>query len=190
MCVSNNSCACFAGFSGALCETANTSSCFGISPETNGVCSGFGVCVGPDNCQCYSHHSNFNCQNNDWQCFFEDNTTPFVCSTHGTCTSQDICDCDAGFAGERCGQVITNVECGIFDLSASDPAVCSARGYCTANGCVCNENFGGFECESVISCNGIDAFESNVCSGVGSCTAQDSCQGFTGFTGQFCQTHN
>ncbi|EFC43502.1 predicted protein [Naegleria gruberi] len=73
--------------------------CNGIRYDSPIVCSGKGLCLGRDLCECVYSEGN-NCQVPF--CHNVSATNVSVCSGHGDCHSTDECKCDLSFTGLEC----------------------------------------------------------------------------------------
>jgi len=68
--------------------------------EPDKVCSGRGVCVDLNKCECKDGFVGANCQ--DWTCYGRDYRHPDVCFGNGECVGPDTCECGPGYGGNEC----------------------------------------------------------------------------------------
>ena len=64
------------------------------------VCSGRGVCVGYNKCECQDGFFGENCE--AWKCFGYFYMHPDVCSGQGECVGPDMCICRSNYGGDAC----------------------------------------------------------------------------------------
>jgi len=115
-------------------------SCFGINSGSTDVCSGHGMCIGPNNCQCYSGYIGYECQLSI--CYGVNQTASNICSGHGMCIGPNNCQCYSGYTGYEC-QLIS-----CYGINETSPSVCSGHGICIGpNNCNCSSSFYGTECQ-------------------------------------------
>ncbi|KAL9644170.1 hypothetical protein ABK040_005634 [Willaertia magna] len=77
--------------------------CFGKnSTDFSKVCSGRGICLTENVCQCFSPYSGDDCS---VACFGKSKDDSTVCSGHGQCIGLDKCQCNQGYFGEKCQYV-------------------------------------------------------------------------------------
>jgi len=74
--------------------------CFGLPDNDPAVCSGHGVCIADESCQCLLGYSGQQCETTS--CSGVPSNDPSVCSGHGVCIALDTCSCDATHAGDNC----------------------------------------------------------------------------------------
>lgn len=113
--------------------------CFGINSTDPNVCSGSGICVDVDTCECKSHVLNKDCSL--FSCFgILKNETSLVCSGRGQCVSWNQCQCSDGYYGTNCEQY----SC----LDHKTNSVCSGNGECVGpHVCSCYSGWYGDKCE-------------------------------------------
>ena len=82
----------------------------------------------------------------------------------------------------------------LFRILANNSVVCNGKGTCNyisfldTSQCSCNSPYQGNNCDSIRTCYGVQANDTtNVCSGKGACTNQDSCYCSATFGGINCQ---
>ena len=163
-------CVCKPGTSGINCEVIP---CFGKNASSN-TCSGRGVCIDVDICECEGDWDGPECEIAPFNCSNIAHKNPLACSEHGfevKCIAQDTCE-------HTCNSI-----------GASSASVCSGVGECSSqNNCSCFFGFIGNNCEflkpcvsnmgcggecfylkgvetCVHKCNGVYNFNSSVCSG-------------------------
>jgi alpha-tubulin suppressor-like RCC1 family protein len=183
-CIDIDVCNCTSDWTDREC---NVPICFNVSALTVNVigginvCSGYGHCVGPNNCSCITSQRVGNqCEIN--VCFGLNATDPKVCNSAGTCVQPDRCSCTGGRTGWDC----STPTC--FGTLSSDPTVCSAHGKCViTDTCMCNSDWSGTMCENPV-CYGIASTDPTVCSGQGSCVAPKNCSCNDGFVDSHCIT--
>jgi hypothetical protein len=80
--------------------SANTI-CYGYNTTDPSVCSGNGICISTDDCQCKEGYKGYTC--NLFSCFGTQNDDIKVCSGNGICssigkinTNIDSCKCNLG----------------------------------------------------------------------------------------------
>jgi alpha-tubulin suppressor-like RCC1 family protein len=78
----------------------NATACYGFLSDDPNVCSGRGVCVGPDNCQCRNGFSAGDCSHT--VCNGRTSNDPNVCSGRGSCLPQNTCVCYPSYTGIDC----------------------------------------------------------------------------------------
>nr|CAG4716015.1 unnamed protein product [Naegleria fowleri] len=81
-------------------QNTTTVTCFGLAASNQNVCSGKGVCISTDWCQCDSGYYGNACQ--IASCFGVLATNATVCSSRGSCTSLNQCSCQSGFTRSNC----------------------------------------------------------------------------------------
>jgi len=78
--------------------------CFGRTGNETDVCSGHGVCAGPNICNCTAQWGNLvqdpTCS--QASCAGVLSKEPNVCLGHGTCGDDHVCTCDFAFSGKTC----------------------------------------------------------------------------------------
>ena len=218
-------CKCLEGFEGEFCETR-------LVPCPNG-CSGHGKCdkyTGTCACanpwitkdcsmlKCVRNcHNHGTCNNGTCACdesythdFCETKTCPRACSGHGVC-EDDLspaahCVCDKNWGKADCSE---DNSCPSHPMTGK---MCSDRGVCSGNACLCRNGWTGPACEDKLcnppDCSGKglcvkgscrckigfagDGCESRVCpmncTGHGKCTAANKCACGTGWCGEDCAT--
>ena len=118
----DNTCLCDDDFTGELCDIPKI------------VCGVHGNWTLPNNCTCDNPIIWFGdtCEENP--------CTGITCQNGGVCKILEnggmFCDCEDGYTGLLCGIP-----------PPPPPPVCSGNGVLTGGICVCNENFGGSECD-------------------------------------------
>ena len=114
MCVDGNPpyCLCEVGWTGMDCEYQSLS-CFGLPSTDPEVCSGHGVCVGPDECACDLGWTGEDCSG--WECFGMDSGDAGVCSGRGECVDPNQCECETGWAGDNCERCYYEIRADIND---------------------------------------------------------------------------
>lgn len=76
-------------------------SCFEKSNlNADTVCSGNGMCVDMNKCECYPGYIGDQCQN--FTCLGIAEVDPKACSGHGQCKQPDTCVCDPEYIGAEC----------------------------------------------------------------------------------------
>ncbi len=124
-----------------------THTCDRISNKNSTVCSGNGLCVATDTCQCHNGYGGVFCSLNN--CFGVLSNESSVCSGHGACMAQSKCDCKSGFGGNDCSLNIC------FGVLSNETTTCSSHGNCAApNTCDCKPGYAGDDCSSVIPTGG------------------------------------
>lgn len=73
---------------------------------------------------------------------------------------------------------------GLYD--SHNTVICSGRGRCGREACMCSKGWGGSECQ-VMTCNGLAKTNKDVCSGRGKCTEPDVCECEEKYYGKWCQ---
>jgi hypothetical protein len=197
-CDNIDTCNCTDGYSGDDCSEY---SCFTKDSQSASVCSGHGACTAPDTCQCEAKYTKDDCSVP--QCYNVDADEGTVCSGHGTCQGPDSCKCNRGFTGSECQLPVC------YGFNASDHNSCYGNGECVDyNDCKCAPGFSGPECNfpicnNIVSndtncnctdsscesyeCYAIDGF-GDLCSGIGTCTGNDSCTCEDSYSGNHCQS--
>ncbi len=188
-CVAPDRCNCYSGFTGENCQVEPTRpptttaepvrTCFGIRSDFASVCSGYGRCVGTDNCTCNEGRTGKSCE--DWTCNGVSAKANNTCSGNGYCLPTGVCGCQQGFTGKNCEQFTC------FGSQPNAPGVCSDRGKCVAKDkCQCDAGFSGTYC-SQWTCDGVFNYNSTVCSGKGKCIAPNNCTCYGAATGLSCE---
>ncbi len=124
-------------------STVQAFECFGIDDANANVCSGHGICVGPDECLCEPGYFGSDCS--EFECFGIVWYDPNACSGHGNCVGPDECACETGWTGMDCS-ILYQYQC--YGIDSDDPNVCSGHGNCVdSDQCVCDEGWAGSNCE-------------------------------------------
>ncbi|EFC38984.1 predicted protein [Naegleria gruberi] len=158
--------------------------CFGYPQYSGDVCSGRGVCLNFDICNCFNSSlwgGEF-CEIPKCNNIMANDTS--VCSGIGTCVYANNCSCwNSTFWG---GQNCDIHKCG--NVLANSPSVCSGNGNCLAPGvCNCTEMYGGSNC-NVPKCSNILATSPEVCSySKGRCVSPNNCSCSEGYHGSNCE---
>ncbi len=172
--------------------------CFGLNPDDPSVCSGNGICVAQDTCQCGYGWIGIDCA--------IPSCDAIGSCLHGTCIAPNICACEVGWTGATCdvpdcsalnnctghGTCIEPDTC-ICEIgwtgAACDVPICSAVNDCSGHGvcvgpdqCQCSEGWLGSDC-SIPDCPDL-----NNCSGHGTCIAPNTCECDSGWFGNSCNT--
>lgn len=173
-------CDCESGYYGRECECpggeSHPNACF--RPNTTMICSGRGDCI-CGKCDCHTIRSNSPqkysgkyCQCDDYSCPYHDNA---LCGgpTHGICEC-GVCRCLTGFTADNCGCSTNSVGC-----ISSDGSLCSGRGECQCNRCVCQSRYKGPTCEDCKGCAPMVCHELRrcvQCLAFGTGPLRDNCQ--------------
>ena len=176
-CAPDGVCSCFAGFSGAACDSLATDSLAadGVGAEpalptsSSTIASGGG---GNGSGGGSSSSSDSNSSSSDSSSGSNSGgganpaaatvlPCPAGCSGHGWCEATGVCRCDHGFGGVACDSVVPNLQ-----ACASN---CSGHGTCSHSRCECHEllhfRWGGPSCATLVPPEGCP----NGCSGQGTC---------------------
>ncbi|EFC45836.1 predicted protein [Naegleria gruberi] len=173
-------------FGGFSCEKSGFS-CFGTHAENSQSCSGNGICIDADVCQCDKNHVGFDCSIP--KCFNISATDSNVCTSKGKCTNVDTCQCNSGYVGNSCeyyqlsSSETTNVTILVkrlnftcFGIEKTSALVCSGKGSCEhSNVWTCLDGYFGENCEQT-SCFGIPANNSQTCNSRGICKDYNQCE--------------
>lgn len=169
-------------------QVATERTCAGIEASSLLTCSGRGVCVDQDLCDCAPGYSGANCETR--LCYGTLATSPSACSGAGTCVRGNLCDCASGYSGNECQYHSCY---GVSVLKAQD--VCSGVGTCVSpDSCACRAGFTGNKCQYPV-CFGAslapnvtfpDSWTTKPCSLHGACVAPDSCVCDKGYSGPLC----
>ncbi|KAL9644033.1 hypothetical protein ABK040_005501 [Willaertia magna] len=162
--------------------------CYGYDEFDANVCSGNGLCVGQNQCQCDILYGGDQCEIpliNNGTCYDIPALSPLVCSGKGTCnTTTQTCECKPHYYGPQC-QYTTCYGIGNDYLSTG---ACSNHGECVDyDHCVCNPGFYNFDC-SMFDCYNKTYNDTTVCSANGDCLAPNSCKCKLGYSDLECQT--
>lgn len=196
-CIDQDFCLCDPEHTGYNCQVTWQRSCQQVPSDSPAVCMGRGECLAEDRCRCAAGFHGTVCQNPySATCGGVASSDPGVCSGHGVCVGNGNCNCIQGFTGPNC-EIRESVTCGSY--AATDTAhVCSGHGTCVegmvdgVGVCRCDPQWGGDNCQANYwSCDSYVPTDVAVCSGRGTCVAEDRCQCDTipGMVvgGMFCQ---
>eukprot|EP01080_Neovahlkampfia_damariscottae_P005553 gene5553-9371_t len=82
--------------------------CFGKNVSDSLICSGRGVCIEHDFCQCENGYFGMECEIAN--CYGKNSTDSTVCSANGKCTHNNYCSCNVGYDGNECEYFYHNIE--------------------------------------------------------------------------------